>query len=89
MNSSSSGGSPSASRPPQIERADINEIIESIINLIRYNARYKSISIYFEKSDGPLKLSINKTEIKQVILDMIKNSFEAMPESGELAIQSR
>jgi signal transduction histidine kinase/ABC-type branched-subunit amino acid transport system ATPase component len=79
----------SDSRRRPIERVDINEIIHSIIDLIRFNAKYKNIVIDFESGPDPLEIRINRTELKQVVLNMIRNSFEAMPDGGELSIRSR
>jgi len=71
-----------------IEDVDINETIASIIELIGHNANYKNIEIVFKQETARLDLKINKTELKQVILNLLKNSFEAMPEGGQLFIQT-
>ncbi len=72
----------------QMERVNLNELITSIISLVRHNAKYKSIDICFQKKEDPIYLRINKTEIKQVILNLMKNSFEAMPDGGKLIIKA-
>ena len=72
----------------QVEPVELNELIESIINLVKYNAKYKNIQISFNKQSNPIFLRVNRTEIKQVILNLMKNSFEAMPSGGRLNIQT-
>jgi signal transduction histidine kinase/ABC-type molybdenum transport system ATPase subunit/photorepair protein PhrA len=79
----------SDSRKRRIEQVDVNETIRSIIDLIHFNAKYKNIAIHFENQSDPLEIGINRIELKQVVLNMIKNSFEAMPDGGELVIESR
>ncbi len=69
-----------------VEQVDVNELIASILNLVEYNARYRRIFIHFHRKADPLPLRINKTEMKQVILNLIKNSFEAMPSGGHLTV---
>jgi len=69
-----------------IEIVDINELIAGILNLVKHSAARRNIAIHFEKANDPIKVHINRTEIKQVILNLIKNSFEAMPESGDLTV---
>lgn len=71
----------------QIENVNLNDLITGIISLVRHNAKYKSIDICFQEKGDPIYLRINKTEIKQVILNLMKNSFEAMPEGGKLTIK--
>lgn len=70
------------------EEIDINETIHSILKLIRYNAKYKHINIHFAPYKGDLSIQANKSEIKQVILNLLKNSFEAMSSGGEIFIQT-
>jgi PAS domain S-box-containing protein len=78
----------SDSNKHQVEPVDLNELIDSIINLVKYNAKYKNIQISFKKKNNPILLKANKTEIKQVILNLMKNSFEAMPSGGRLNIET-
>ncbi|MBN1501560.1 MAG: ATP-binding cassette domain-containing protein [Spirochaetes bacterium] len=68
------------------ENVDMNELIEKLINLIKINAIHKKIDIKFYKKTEKIFLTANKNEIKQVLLNLIKNSIEAMPEGGEINI---
>jgi signal transduction histidine kinase/ABC-type branched-subunit amino acid transport system ATPase component len=68
------------------EETDLNEMIASIIGLLRHSARDKDISIFFDSHEKELSLKVNRNEIKQVILNLVKNSFEAMPGGGEIRI---
>jgi signal transduction histidine kinase/ABC-type multidrug transport system ATPase subunit len=71
-----------------IEEIEINELIRSMLNLIKHNAKYKYITIHFEPGRQELGIKANKNEIKQVILNLLKNSFEAMPSGGEIYIET-
>jgi PAS domain S-box-containing protein len=68
------------------EIVDINELISGILNLVKYSAQHRNITMHFKRMEEPLEVLINRTEIKQVILNLIKNSFEAMPEGGDLTV---
>jgi signal transduction histidine kinase len=70
------------------EEIDVNELIRSTIGLLRHSAADKKISIYFESKEKELPLVVNRNEIKQVILNLVKNSFEAMPGGGEIRIST-
>ena len=70
------------------EDFSINELIDDLLNLIRFNARHEGISLQFNASaDNPI-LRANRNEIKQVMLNLIKNSFEAMPVGGIVHIET-
>lgn len=79
----------SKNAPDHIETFDINELIRKMISLIQYNAINQKIKIKFSKSKNSLKIEANKTEIRQVMLNLIKNSFEAMPHGGELFLETK
>lgn len=71
-----------------IEYFDLNELLTGIINLVKYNAKYRKIRIDFQYDADNIMINANKTEIKQVILNLMKNSFEAMPAGGSLLIKT-
>ena len=80
----------SLSGTAQVEREeiDINDMIKSTMSLLRHSARDKGIRIDFSSSEQMLTLKVNRNEIKQVILNLVKNSFEAMPAGGEIRIET-
>jgi len=78
----------SSSAPGRREEIDINEMIRSTISLLRHSAHEKLITIEFSSLEKELLLPVNRNEIKQVILNLVKNSFEAMPEGGEIRIET-
>ena len=80
----------SLSGTAQVEREeiDINEMIRSTMGLLRHNAVDKRISITFNSSEKEIALTVNRNEVKQVILNLVKNSFEAMPSGGDIRIDT-
>lgn len=68
------------------EVVDIAGIIEETLNLLRFNAEYRKIILSFKQEKKKVLVRLNQNEFKQVILNLIKNSFEAMPEGGEIKI---
>lgn len=69
------------------ESFEINELINGIINLVKHYSRHHNMSITFH-SEGSLFAEASKNEIKQVIINLIKNSFEDMPDGGEIVIST-
>ena len=72
----------------QREGIDINEMIRSTVGLLRHSAHEKLITMAFGSQERELTLTVNRNEIKQVILNLVKNSFEAMPGGGQISIET-
>ena len=68
---------------------ELDTVLSTILNLIKHTARDKKIKIGYFPESVKMPIKANKTEIKQLILNLIKNSFEAMPDGGELVIRTR
>jgi signal transduction histidine kinase len=63
---------------------DLNEIIEQAIELSGEFIKENSVEIVFEKKYKTLKAYVNHTYIKQVLVNLIKNSTEAFPEDRKV-----
>jgi signal transduction histidine kinase/ABC-type branched-subunit amino acid transport system ATPase component len=70
------------------EEFELNDLIASIINLIRFNAKNKKIRIEYTPTGHPINLNANINEIKQVVLNLLKNSFEASDGRGVIGIKT-
>jgi len=70
------------------EEFELNDLIASIINLIRFNAKNKKIRIEYTPAGQPINLNANMNEIKQVVLNLLKNSFEASDGGGVICIHT-
>ena len=70
------------------EDFDVNTLIENYINLIRKNNIYGNIGLSFQKDSDPLIIRMNKNELRQVIINLIKNSCEAIGTGGSIAIRT-
>jgi PAS domain S-box-containing protein len=71
------------------ELFDLNALIDQVLGLIIFNARHRHIRIHFDRSPEIARLDANKTEIQQVLLNLCKNSFDAMPAGGEIFVATR
>ena len=71
------------------EEFDLNELLKSVVNLIKYSVINKKIKISFSSDQTVILFQANKNELKQVILNLLKNSIEAMPDGGQISIASR
>ncbi len=70
------------------EDFDANILVENYISLIHKNDIYGSINFSLEKNADPLIITMNKNEFRQVIINLIKNSCEAITGSGNVKIRT-
>ncbi len=79
----------SDAKTPQVEAVDLNKIILDLLSLLRYNVEYRHIDIAYHHDEEELYFSGVRDQMKQVILNLIKNSLEAMPDGGSIIITTR
>jgi PAS domain S-box-containing protein len=69
------------------ELFDVNELIGEIINLVKHYSKHRNTTISFHHHNC-IHINANKNEIKQVIINLIKNSFEAISDGGDIIIST-
>ncbi len=71
------------------EPIDLNETIEGSLSLILAQARVKNATLVKEFSSDLPRVSANKNQIQQVIVNLCNNAMDAMPDGGKLFIRTR
>ncbi len=80
-------------KPPNLVRfneMDINEVVSIVVNIVShtYDLESRRIKIVLDKYSNLPKIHGNYEEIKQAFINIVKNSFEAMPNGGRLVIKT-
>ncbi|OGP12298.1 MAG: hypothetical protein A3I75_05660 [Deltaproteobacteria bacterium RIFCSPLOWO2_02_FULL_50_16] len=68
---------------------DINETIESALPLFRMKLRTMNVEVATEYSKGLEHVFGNRSQIQQVILNLISNAADAMPEGGIIHLRTK
>ena len=78
------------SRPidKRLKPTDINKLINEVVSFISIEKNTKTISIELSLCNGLPLIQIDESSIKQVIINVLENSLEAMPEGGVINISS-
>lgn len=74
---------------PENTLADINKVIEDTVRLVERSAALQQIEIVMDLDASLPKLLIDGDLIKQVIMNMLVNSQQAIAEKGTITIGSR
>jgi signal transduction histidine kinase/putative methionine-R-sulfoxide reductase with GAF domain len=74
--------------PPLLEKAEMVTIFEETLQLLRPQIEKAKILVKKEFESLPL-ITVDKEQIKQVILNLLMNAIQAMPRGGELSMGGR
>jgi len=76
------------SRTGEVKRAsaDLRELTQSVIDMVRHLGRYQNRNIEFALGD-PLIATVNAQEIKQVVLNLVTNALDSLDPGGTLTIE--
>jgi signal transduction histidine kinase len=75
--------------PPQRELVDVNEVVHEMLLLLRGEANRYSISIRTELAPDLPKITADRVQLQQVLMNLMLNAIEAMKDTaGELAIKT-
>jgi PAS domain S-box-containing protein len=79
------------SRPesPDLDIVDLHQIIDQVLFLIKEEASRKAIEIVDNLKAKDSMVKADPDQMKQVFLNLFKNSIEAMSEGGKLEVLSR
>ena len=74
-------------RPPERELADLNQIVQNVVNL--YTESVDNIRIEGSLALNLPPLSLDSEQIAQALGNLIKNAIEAMPDGGTLKVSTQ
>jgi two-component system, LuxR family, sensor kinase FixL len=76
-------------RELNIERVDMNALVEEVLSLAENGCTEKNIHIQFTKKQNALLFEGDRDKMKQVLLNLVKNALDAMGDGGVLVIQTQ
>jgi len=75
-------------RPLDVQRADVNRILQEVIPLVNTMAKASRVKIATNYGELPL-VEVDTNQMKQVFINLMNNAIHAMKEGGVLSIRTR
>ncbi len=57
-------------------------LIRELVELLQAHMRPRNISFVCEEPDGPLSLAVDSNELRQIFINLVRNSLDAMTDNG-------
>jgi len=73
---------------PQKQRLDLNKVATDVITLVRNQASFQNITIQGDLDSGIPTVLADADQMRQVVLNIILNAADAMPQGGEIRVRT-
>ncbi len=75
-------------RPPRSERrtADLLAVLRRSLSLVEWRARRQNVTLTAELPDQPIMILIDPEQIHQVMVNLLLNSLDALPQGGTIHV---
>ncbi|NEI18985.1 PAS domain S-box protein [Rhizobium leguminosarum] len=68
--------------PAKIERTDFKSALRDVLDLLRGELRHRGIELNLDVSESPIEVIGDRTQLQQVVLNLVMNSAEAIAASS-------
>ena len=69
-------------------RQDLNALVDDTLKLMRLKLHQQKIDLLFEPLNSTIHVDVNKGQILQVMLNLVLNATQAMPEGGHIQLET-
>ncbi len=76
-------------KPAHLMETNINEVVMSVHELTRVQLRKDDLKVHFELNDSLPPVLIDPAQISQVVINLVINGMQAMPDGGDLTITTQ
>lgn len=74
--------------PPQLELTDPRPVLAGVLPLVRKRAAVAGVEIHQAHAPEPLPIVVDTGQLKQVLINLLTNAIDAMPEGGDIFVRT-
>ena len=77
-------------RLPRLQRSveDLNQLIQDLIDFMRPELMRNQVNVTFNSDESVLSVRLDGKQIRQSLLNLIRNAIDSMPDGGEVQIHT-
>lgn len=75
-------------RPPERQPVDCNEVVRRTVDLMKHDLKLNNITVEANFAKALPAVSANQDQFQQVILNLLTNARDAMPDGGRLLLRT-
>ncbi len=72
----------------RLEKGNVNEVISDLLFFLKEEASERNVMVVEELETALPPVQLDRKQFRQALLNILKNSFEAMPEGGKLTVST-
>lgn len=75
--------------PDRVEKFDLNNVVRDVAQMLRSAGRLRRIEVHALLADTPLFVTVNRTRIEQILVNLVVNAVDAImegPGTGAIAV---
>ncbi len=72
----------------KLEKGSVNEVLSDLLQFLKEETTARNILVVQELSPAAPSMALDAKQLRQVFLNIMKNSFEAMPQGGKLTVRT-
>jgi nitrogen fixation/metabolism regulation signal transduction histidine kinase len=73
--------------PPVRQQVDVVQLVKSIVRLLEPEARKRDIAIRVSVGEKPVTAHLDRIQMEQVLLNLLRNALEAVEARGEVKVE--
>jgi len=74
---------------PQFEEDSVNDMVSALIDFVRPLASRQGITLHAETDPSVPSMAIDRSLMRQAVLNLVKNGFEALSQGGSITVTTR
>ena len=76
-------------RPPDLQMVEINSLLDSVMELAQHAGGRRKLELVKEIEPGLATLKCDAEQLKQVLLNLVMNAIQAMPQGGRVVLAAQ